>query len=150
MSFQKRQREHRKPITDINLVPYIDVMLVLLVIFMITAPLLTQGVHVNLPQGATKTLPPEKNKPIIVSIDAQGQLYLNTSATPAQPITPQNLMSDVSSQLEAATTQHKEQSVYVKGDQAANYGQVMNAMVLLQKAGAQDVGLITKEINNKH
>lgn len=144
MAFQKKKRERRKPITEINLVPYIDVMLVLLVIFMITAPLLTQGVHVNLPQASTKALPPQKDKPIIVSIDAQGQFYLNTAPTPTQPITPQNLMSNVSSQMQTAQAQHKEQEVYVKGDQAANYGQVMQAMVLLQKAGAGDVGLITK------
>lgn|SRR3990167_4330350 len=145
MSFQKKKRERKnKPISEINLVPYIDVMLVLLVIFMITAPLLTQGVHVNLPQASAKAMPPQKDKPIIVSIDNQGQFYLNTGATPTNPITPQDLMSDVSSQLQTAQSQHKEQDVYVKGDQSANYGQVMQAMILLQKAGAEDVGLITK------
>lgn len=149
MAFQRKKRERRKPITEINLVPYIDVMLVLLVIFMITAPLLTQGVHVNLPQASTKALPPQKDKPIVVSIDAQGQFYLNTSPTPTQPITPQDLMSDVSSQIQTAQVQHKDQEVYVKGDQAANYGQVMQAMVLLQKAGAGDVGLITKSPNKE-
>lgn len=144
MSFQKKKRERRKLMAEINLVPYIDVMLVLLVIFMITAPLLTQGVHVNLPQASAKAMPPQKDKPIIVSIDQQGQFYLNTATTPSNPITPQDLMSDVSSQLQTAQSQHKQQDVYVKGDQSANYGQVMQAMVLLQKAGAEDVGLMTK------
>ena len=144
MSFQKKHRERRKPMAEINLVPYIDVMLVLLVIFMITAPLLTQGVNVNLPQASAKAMPPQKDKPIIVSIDERGQFYLNTATTPTNPVSPQDLMSDVSAQLQAAQSQHKEQDVYVKGDQSANYGQVMQAMVLLQKAGAEDVGLITK------
>src|SRR3989344_168465 len=96
MSFQKKYRPKRKAMTEINLVPYIDVMLVLLLIFMITAPLLTQGVQVNLPQASAKAIPPQKNKPIIVSINSRGQFFLNTSATPSEAITPQDLMSDVS------------------------------------------------------
>jgi len=144
MSFHKKYRPRRKPITEINLVPYIDVMLVLLLIFMITAPLLTQGVHVQLPSASAKALPPQKDMPIIVTVNQTGQLFLNTSPTPDQSITPQNLMSDVSTQLTNAQTQHKQQDIYVKGDRNANYGEVMQAMVLLQKAGAQDVGLITK------
>jgi biopolymer transport protein TolR len=144
MSFHRKYRPKRQPITEINLVPYIDVMLVLLIIFMITAPLLTQGVHVQLPSASAKALPPKKSMPIIVTVNQQGALFLNTSPTPDQPITPQNLMSDVSTQLTNAQTQHKQQDVYVKGDRDANYGEVMKAMVLLQKAGASDVGLITK------
>lgn len=144
MSFHRKTKPKRKPITEINLVPYIDVMLVLLLIFMITAPLLTQGVQVQLPSASAKAMPPQKEMPIIVSVDQQGELFLNTSVTPQQPITPQDLMSDVSSQLTNAQTQHKEQDVYVKGDRNANYGEVMKAMVLLQKAGAQNVGLVTQ------
>ena len=144
MSFQKKHRPKRKPITEINLVPYIDVMLVLLLIFMITAPLLTQGVQVQLPSASEKPIPPQKSMPIIVSVNQQGQLFLNTSSTPDQPITPQNLMSDVSSQITTAQTQHKEQDIFVKGDRDANYGFVMKEMVLLQKAGAVDVGLVTQ------
>lgn len=142
------RRIKREPIAEINLVPYIDVMLVLLVIFMITAPLLTQGVHVQLPSASAKALPPKKDLPIIVSVDSQGELFLNTSPTPEQPMTPQNLMSAVSTQITHAQTEHKEQDIYVKGDRNANYGQVMQAMVLLQKAGAADVGLITKSPSN--
>jgi biopolymer transport protein TolR len=144
MSFHRKTKPKRKPITEINLVPYIDVMLVLLLIFMITAPLLTQGVQVQLPSASAKAMPPQKEMPIIVSVDQQGELFLNTSVTPQQPISPQDLMSDVSSQLTNAQTQHKEQDVYVKGDRNANYGEVMKAMVLLQKAGAQNVGLVTQ------
>lgn len=139
----KSKRARTRPMSDMNLVPYIDVMLVLVVILMITAPLLTQGVHVQLPQAAAKALP-QKESPIIVSVDAQGNLYLNTTTTPTQIIAPQDLMSTVSTQLQTAKTQNKTRDVYVKGDRNANYGAVMNAMVLLQKAGAADVGLITK------
>ncbi|OGT42466.1 MAG: protein TolR [Gammaproteobacteria bacterium RIFCSPHIGHO2_12_FULL_40_19] len=149
MQMQPRSRSvRRRPISEMNLVPYIDVMLVLLVIFMITAPLLTQGVHVQLPSASAKALPPKKDMPIIVSVDSRGELFLNTAPTPDQPITPQNLMSAVSMQITTAQTEHKEQDIYVKGDRNANYGQVMQAMVLLQKAGAADVGLITKNPDN--
>lgn len=140
----KSRRNRARPMSEINVVPYIDVMLVLVVILLITAPLLTQGVHVSLPQAAAKALPPKKDMPIIVSVNQQGDLFLNTSKTPEQPITPQDLMSTVSTQIQTAQTDHKEQDVFVKGDKDANYGAVMKAMVLLQKAGAADVGLITK------
>jgi biopolymer transport protein TolR len=139
----KGKKIRRRPLSEINVVPYIDVMLVLVVILMITAPLLTQGVHVNLPQASAKALP-QKDKPIVVSVDQQGNFYLNTSPTPAEIITPQNLMSDVSAQLQTAQAQNKKRDIYVKGDRNVNYGAVMQAMVLLQKAGASDVGLITK------
>lgn len=144
MSFHKKVRIKRKPITEINLVPYIDVMLVLLLIFMMTAPLLTQGVQVQLPSASAKAMPPAKAPPVIVSVNQQGALFLSTSINPTQPISPQDLMSQVSSQLTNAKTQHKQLDVYVKGDRNANYGFVMKAMVLLQKSGAVDVGLITK------
>ena len=151
MSFHKKYRPRRKSISEINLVPYIDVMLVLLLIFMITAPLLTQGVQVQLPSASAKAIPPQKSMPIIVSVNQQGELFLNTAINSGQPISPQDLMSDVSSQLTTAQAQHKEVDIYVKGDRDASYGQVMKAMVLLQKAGAQDVGLITQSpSHSKH
>ncbi|OGT53471.1 MAG: protein TolR [Gammaproteobacteria bacterium RIFCSPHIGHO2_12_FULL_42_13] len=139
----KSSRPRRRPLSDMNVVPYIDVMLVLVIILMITAPLLTQGVHVNLPQAAAKALPPKKDEPIIVTVNQKGDLFLNVSKAPEQAITPQDLMSTVSERLETAKTQNKEQDVFVKGDRDANYGAIMKAMVLLQKAGAEDVGLVT-------
>ena len=145
MSFRpKQKRTRRRPISDMNVVPYIDVMLVLVIILMITAPLLTQGVQVNLPQASAKAMPPKKEQPIIVTVNQQGDLFLNTSKTPEEPLNPQDLMSAVSAQLEQAKTDQKEQAVFVKGDRDANYGAIMKAMVLLQKAGADSVGLITK------
>lgn len=144
------RKSRRRPLSEINVVPYIDVMLVLVIILMITAPLLTQGVQVNLPQASAKALPPQKSQPIIVSVDQKGELFLNTSKTPEQAINPQDLMSSVSTQLQTAQTEKKEQDVFVKGDKDANYGKIMEAMVLLQKAGATDVGLITQNPANTH
>ena len=144
----KSRQSRRRPLSEINVVPYIDVMLVLVIILMITAPLLSQGVQVNLPQASAKALPPQKQEPIIVSVNQKGDLFLNTSKTPEQPIVPQELMSSVSTQLQAAQATKKEQDVFVKGDKDANYGKIMEAMVLLQKAGATNVGLITQNPEN--
>ena len=144
----KSRQSRRRPLSEINVVPYIDVMLVLVIILMITAPLLSQGVQVNLPQASAKALPPQKQEPIIVSVNQKGDLFLNTSKTPEQPIVPQELMSSVSTQLQAAQATKKEQDVFVKGDKDANYGKIMEAMVLLQKAGAANVGLITQNPEN--
>lgn len=138
------RRKHRRPISEINVVPYIDVMLVLLVIFMITAPLLMQGVHVNLPQTKAKLLPPKEQMPIVVSIDRNGHYYLNVAEHPGQALTPLQLMTSVAARLEIAKEKHIEKHIYVKGDRDVNYGNVVKAMVLLQRAGARDVGLVTE------
>ncbi len=140
----RRSRKKRTILAEINVVPYIDVMLVLLVIFMITAPLLTQGVNVNLPQAKAKALSTKDKTPIVVSVNSHGEYFLNLSAHPTQPIHPQQLMSQVSAYLMLAKQHHENRPVYVKGDRDVNYGRVVKAMVMLQKAGAQDVGLITE------
>lgn len=141
---RSKHRLRRRPLAEINVVPYIDVMLVLLVIFMITAPLLTQGVHVQLPKAEAHAMTTEKNLPIIVSVNQNGNLFLNTARNPDATLSPQDLMSVVSAQLDAAKAAHETRQIYVKGDRNANYGEVMKAMVLLQKAGASGVGLITQ------
>jgi biopolymer transport protein TolR len=133
---------------EINVVPYIDVMLVLLVIFMITAPLLTQGINVNLPYATGKKIP-HKRKSIIVSVNQRGQYFLNTSTTPHQPINAQTLLSDISAQLHNNKTK-QQPSVSVKGDKNVNYGKVITAMSLLQKAGAKDIGLFTQTNPSAH
>ena len=139
-----RQRNTR-PIAEMNLVPFIDVMLVLLVIFMITTPLLTQGVKIDLPKTETKALPPQQKEPLIVTVDAAGNFYLNISSKPNQPVTPRVLSNLATTQLSAAGTVGEEQRpVLVRGDKNANYGKVVEAMVLLQQAGAKSVGLITQ------
>src|SRR5476651_185001 len=93
------QGKSRRMMSEINLVPFIDVMLVLLVIFMITTPLLTQGVKIDLPQTATKAIPPDQKEPLIVTVDATGNYYLNISAKPNQPITARALSTFVTGQL---------------------------------------------------
>lgn len=138
------RKRSRRPMAEINVVPYIDVMLVLLVIFMITAPLLTQGVQVDLPKAASKPLSAAEKEPLIVSVDAQGQYFLNISSTPGVPINEATLMQKVGAELSKAKREGREQRVYVKGDQSVNYGRVVHAMVVLQKAGAPSVGLITQ------
>jgi len=140
---RKTRKNRRALVAEINVVPYIDVMLVLLVIFMITTPLLSQGVNVDLPQATTQPLTAKQQEPIIVSIDAQGLYYLNIAANPDQPIDATDLMGQVSSELQHATAGDPPRQILVKGDQNVDYGKVMQAMVLLQQAGAKGVGLVT-------
>ena len=143
----KTKRE--RPISDINVVPYIDVMLVLLVIFMITAPMLSQGVTVDLPKAASQTLKSTDREPIIVSVNQQGTFFLNISSTPAVPIEPQALAIRVAAELELAKQSNQKLNVLVKGDQGVQYGKVVQAMALLKQAGAEQVGLMTDSAQDK-
>lgn len=138
---RKARRDKRKLVSDINVVPYIDVMLVLLVIFMVTAPLLQQGVAVDLPQASAKTIEPGTQEPMVVSVDEQGQYYLNIAQSPNSPIAPKALMLRVAAELKRDQTRQ----ILVKGDSQVSYGKVVSAMVMLQKAGAPSVGLVTKD-----
>lgn len=146
MNVTKRSR--RRPMAEINVVPYIDVMLVLLIIFMVTTPLLSQGVKVNLPQASAQTIPPKEQEPVIVSVDAQGNYYLNTASTPNQPIDMAALSTQVANELQASQQKGEARQVLVKGDKDVNYGKVMQAMVVLQQAGASNVGLVTESPND--
>lgn len=137
-------RSSRRMMSEINVVPFIDVMLVLLVIFMITTPLLTQGVKVDLPKTEAKAIPPDQKEPLIVTVDAQGNYYLNTAAKPDQPVTVRVLSNLVQAQLAGTAANQEQRPVLVRGDKDANYGKVVEAMVLLQQAGAVKVGLITQ------
>ncbi len=141
---QLTNRRSKRLIAEINVVPYIDVMLVLLVIFMVATPLLIQGVNVNLPQASAKALPPNPVPPLIVSIDQTGRFYLNTGTDPKRPISLQSMMVQVAAQLTVAKQKNQTREVYVKGDQATDYGKVVEAMAALQKAGVEQVGLITQ------
>jgi len=144
-----RPRQKRRPVAEINVVPYIDVMLVLLVIFMIAAPLLMQGVNVQLPHTKAKALSRKQELPMIVSIDRHGRYYLNVTKHPEHSLSPRALMTQVATRLEAAREKHEDKPVYVKGDRDVNYGKVVQAMVLLQKAGAKNVGLVTEPSGTK-
>lgn len=141
-----KKRERKRPKAEINVVPYIDVMLVLLIIFMVTAPLLSQGVKVNLPKASAQPIAQNK-EPIIVSVDAQGNYYLNIASNPNQAIDADSIINQVSAKLQQAQQEGAEQQVLVKGDQSVDYGKVMQAMVLLQQAGAPSVGLVTQQPN---
>ena len=126
--------------SEINVVPYIDVMLVLLVIFMVTAPLLAEGVKVALPQTTSRPLDKVKQEPLIVTVDAKGRYYLNIGETPEKSIDDQTLMARV-----AAVLHHRKGvDVLVRGDQYVEYGKVIVAMSLLQKAGVNNIGLVTE------
>lgn len=126
--------------SEINIVPYIDVMLVLLIVFMIAAPLLTLGVSVNLPEADAQPMPPEEREPLVASVDAHGNLYLHVGDEPDAPIEADTLV-----QRAAAVLRHQPGTpVMVRGDAAADYGSVIRLMVLLQTAGAPSVGLVTE------
>ena len=130
----------RRLMGEINVVPYIDVMLVLLIIFMITAPLLTQGVKVNLPKAHAEPLPASQAKdPVVLSINEQGQLFLNIASDPRAVLDSDAVLAQVTD----AISKDPERAVVVKADKAVSYGVVMQAMVLLQHAGATKVGMAT-------
>jgi len=126
--------------SEINVVPYIDVMLVLLVIFIITAPLLTQGVKVDLPQADAQPLDVESQEPLVVTIDSTGSYYVNYGENQGSPVEPRVLAARV-----AALLRHRPGlSVVVRGDENVPYGDVVLLMTILQGAGAPSVGLMTE------
>jgi biopolymer transport protein TolR len=132
----------RRLMGEINVVPYIDVMLVLLIIFMITAPLLTQGIKVDLPKAGAEPLDPKMLKdaiPIVLSVDKEGRLYLNRGGDPKSPLDPEVVAERTTAELQ----KKPDLPVLVKADNAVPYGRVVQAMVILQHAGAKKVGFIT-------
>lgn len=140
-----QHRQRRGPMAEINVVPYIDVMLVLLVIFMITAPLLSQGVKVDLPQADAKPLDKESREPIEVTVDAKGNFYINIGGDEKEAVEAEEIVKRVSIVLR----KHPDTPVVVRGDNTVNYGAVVQAMVLLQQAGAAGVGLATDPVESR-
>jgi biopolymer transport protein TolR len=130
----------RRAVAEINVVPYIDVMLVLLVIFMATAPLLMQGVEVDLPKADSSPVSDSDAEPLIVSIDAQARLYLNLGASDDQALS----METVKQRVATVLKRNPEKAVMVWGDAAVPYGEVVVLMSELQEAGAPSVGLVTE------
>ena len=135
-----RNRKRRPPMSEINVVPYIDVMLVLLVIFMITAPLLTQGVKVELPQADAEPMQHQEREPVVVTVDRAGNLYIDVGSDKNQPVDADTLRQRVG----AVLRQQPKTQILVRGDRSVDYGLVVEAMVLLQEAGAPGIGLITE------
>lgn len=125
--------------SEINVVPYIDVMLVLLIIFMVTAPLLSQGVKVDLPQAPSTPLPPNEKEPVIVNVDKNGNFFINYGENQDQPVAADVLLNRVSALLKYQPGI----PVLVGADANVAYGQVVQAMTLLQQAGVPSVGMIT-------
>ena len=139
MQVTGRIRKKRKLKAEINVVPYIDVMLVLLIIFMITAPLLTQGVKVDLPKAGAEPLEAQRLQPLVLSVDREGRLYLNVGRNPQAALDEDT----VAARASAALRRNPDTQVLLKADSAVAYGRVVQAMVILQRAGASKVGFIT-------
>jgi biopolymer transport protein TolR len=137
-----RNKLKRKPVAEINVVPYIDVMMVLLVIFMISTPLLTQGVKVDLPQAKTENLELEVADTIIVKVDVRGEYYLTLGMAEEESVTRDSLLEQVKLQMQ----QKPKTTVLVAGDEQAEYRLVMDLLALLSNADVPNVGLMTKPI----
>ncbi len=131
----------RKPMSEINMVPFIDIMMVLLVAFMVSSPMFTQGVQVDLPKTDSKPVEiPKGEEPLVISIKPDGSYYLSLESTGDKPLTLDDMADKVAKIKQAKPTT----LVLVKGDQEASYGSVVKAMAVLQKVGVTDVGLITE------
>jgi len=135
-----RPRRRRRQMSDINVVPYIDVMLVLLVIFMITAPLLRTGVEIDLPDANATPIPGETQDPLILSVNASGEWFLNVGDEPEQSVPREQVLKLASAVLRL----NPDKRVLVQGDTNVEYGEIMQAMVTLQQAGAPDIGLMAE------
>ncbi len=133
----------RKPMSEINVVPYIDVMLVLLVIFMATAPLLTQGVQVDLPKAPSEPIAEAQNDPLVISMRADGAIFLNLGMTDSEDDGTRVTVYSLEDQAGKVLRARPDVPVYVKADHSLDYGKVVTVMTVLQKAGAESVGLIT-------
>ena len=136
------RKKERRLMGEINVVPYIDVMLVLLIIFMITAPLLTQGISVDLPAVGAEPLDPDlmrDNEPLVLSVDRDGAFYLNISDDPDAPVDEQTVINATA----AVIRRNAETPVLVKADENVPWGRLARGMVLLTQAGAANVGMIT-------
>jgi len=130
----KKNYKKRKSISEINVTPFVDVMLVLLIIFMVTAPLLTAGIKVNLPES-TSILKNEKNDPVTVTINSKGEIFLQKKKFSANGLI---------KKLKALKSQNKDLKIYIKGDKKLNYGKIMDLMSFINKSGFKKVALVTK------
>jgi biopolymer transport protein TolR len=134
MLIRKASARRRRPMADINVTPMVDVMLVLLVVFMITAPMLATGVAVNLPKTRAEQLPTEKERPLVVTVDKDGKIYVGMGKEPVE-------LARLSEQLKAIAQDRLDKRVYVRGDEAVAYGKVMEVLTVLQDAGFASAGL---------
>ncbi|SOB75099.1 Cell division and transport-associated protein TolR (TC 2.C.1.2.1) [Marinobacter sp. LV10R510-11A] len=136
----------RKPMAEINVVPYIDVMLVLLIIFMVTAPMLIQGVKVDLPETSSDPIQADKNvESIVVSVDSNGAYYVEVGDKGSDPMS----LAEVREQVAKILSQRTSSDILVRGDENVDYGTVVRLMAALQGAGATSIGLITDTLPDK-
>lgn len=136
--------QKRKLMGEINVVPYIDVMLVLLIIFMATAPLLTQGVKVDLPEASAEPITDSPDRePLVLTVDVDRNFYINVGDDEEKPMSAKEIVNRASIVLE----KERDTPVLVKADRAVPYGYVVGAMVLLQQAGAETVGFVTDPLD---
>lgn len=136
-----RRHRKRKVMSEINVVPYIDVMLVLLIIFMITAPLIQQGVEIDLPQANANPMSQDQREPLILTVSKTGEFYLNVGENIDKPVDEETLVHRVAAVLKY----QPDTPVLVRGDKDVGYGRVTSALVLLQTAGVEKVGLMTEQ-----
>ena len=130
----KGRGSRRRPIADINVTPMVDVMLVLLVVFMITAPMLAAGVNVSLPKVSADQMPPETERPLVVTIDKDGGVYVNERKETIE-------LKELAPLLKALAENNLEKRVFIRADQEASYGSVVTILALLQEAGFRNAGL---------
>ena len=135
----KTRNKHR-PMAEINVVPYIDVMLVLLIIFMVTAPMLMQGVKVDLPEANADPVDNQDSEPVIVSLKSSGELFLNLGSGEDQSLS----LATIKQRVAVIMRRNPNKPVLVWGDRAVAYGEVVTLMTALQEAGAPSVGLVTE------
>ena len=140
-----RSKGKRRLMSEINVVPYIDVMLVLLIIFMITAPLLTQGISVDLPNAPAQQLDAGDNEPLVLSVDSEGRYYLNVGDNEDQPIDDATVIERAS----AVLRRNAQTPVLVQADETVPYGRVVTGAVLLQQSGASKIGFQTDPGGNE-
>jgi len=136
-----RRRGKSGVMSEINVTPLVDVMLVLLIVFMVAAPMMTVGVPIDLPQTQAKEMNTEA-KPITVSVDPSGQIFLGEDETPV-------VDTDLAARVAALTPNGTEDRIYVRGDTTANYGAVMKVMGILSSAGYGKIGLITEQAQSQ-
>lgn len=132
---RRRRRRSYQPMSEINVTPFVDVMLVLLIIFMVAAPLLTVGVPIDLPETQAKALEGD-TEPLTISINSQGQIFIQDTEIPMDEVVPK---------LEAIAANGYDERIYVRGDQDADYGTMMKVMGRINAAGFKRLGLVTLE-----
>lgn len=139
MEIGSRTNGDRTPMSQINVTPFVDVMLVLLIIFMVTAPMMQQGVQVNLPKADTKALTPQETT-VVVSIDRSGRLFINSSEVPG---------GELRAKLSGMFATRSKKEVFLKADKDVPYGEVIKAMAEIKGAGIERLGMVTEPAQGK-